>query len=82
MFRASLDALNVWRWEADYMNRSAKDGTHWSLEIEYADHSLKVAGSNSYPDDTGKANGKPETTKAFKLYLAAMEKLLGNRTFK
>jgi len=81
-FRSSLDALNAWHWDADYMNRTAKDGTQWSLEIEYADHSLKASGSNSYPDDAGKANGKPETTNAFKRYLAALEKLLGNRTFK
>jgi len=81
-FRASLDSLNVWRWDADYMNRKAKDGTQWSLEIEYPGHSLKVTGSNSYPYDTGKANDKPEMTAAFKRYLAAVENLLGNRTFK
>jgi len=81
-FRATLDDLNVWRWNADYMNQQVADGTQWALEIGYADHSLKAAGSNSYPDDNGKPNGKPDTTKAFGRYLAAVKKLLDNRTFK
>ena len=33
-------------------------------------------------DDKGKANGQPQLTPAFARYLAAVEKLLGGKTFK
>lgn len=81
-FRKSLDDINIWRWESSYMNRKVMDGTQWKLEITYADHSAKTAGSNSYPDEQGKPNGQPQTTPAFGRYLEAIEKLLGGKTFK
>ena len=81
-FRKALDEANVWRWKSDYLNRRVMDGTQWSLDITYADRSIKAAGSNSYPDDKGKANGQPQFTPAFARYLAAVEKLLGGKPFK
>ncbi len=81
-FRAALDALNVWEWKGDYLNRKVFDGTQWELKIEYPDRSLAAMGSNSYPDDEGKANGKPEFTAAFARYLNAVEKLIGGRVFR
>ena len=81
-FRKALDEVIVWRWKSDYLNRRVMDGTQWSLDIAYADRSIKAAGSNSYPDDKGKANGQPQFTPAFARYLAAVEKLLGGKTFK
>jgi hypothetical protein len=80
-FREALDALKVWQWRADYPTNGTVDGTQWALDIEYADHSLKTRGSNCYPDSTGKPNGKPESTKTFNLYLAAIKKLTGGKTF-
>lgn len=81
-FRAALDDLKVWKWEADYINRKVHDGTQWSLEIEYPDHLIKASGSNSYPEDDGRSNGQPQMTPAFGRYLAAVEKLLGGKPFK
>lgn len=81
-FRAALDDINVWRWEPSYINRKILDGTQWSLEIEYADRSIKTGGSNSYPDDKGQPNGQPQSTPAFARYRAAVEKLLGGKTFR
>ena len=83
-FRKSLDQLNVWRWRPDYSNNAIADGTQWRLEIQYSDHTLKTEGSNDYPDDTGAPKGKTDisTTKAFDRFVAAVEKLLGGKTFK
>jgi hypothetical protein len=80
-FREALDALKIWQWRADYPTNGTVDGTQWVLDIAYADHALKTHGSNCYPDSTGKPNGAPEPTKAFNLYLAAIRKLTGGRTF-
>ena len=80
-FRKSLDELNVWQWHSDYPSGGVKDGTQWSLEIAYTDHVLKSHGDNNYPDASGKPNGKPEPTKDFSRYLAAIKKLIGGRRF-
>jgi hypothetical protein len=80
-FREALDALKVWQWRADYPTNGAVDGTQWALDIAYADRTLKTHGNNCYPDSTGKPNGSPEPTKAFNLYLAAIKKLTGGKTF-
>jgi hypothetical protein len=81
-FQQVLDGLKVWQWRAEYPNKGVKDGTHWSLDIAYADHSIKSHGVNSYPDSTGRPNGKPEPTKAFKGYVDAVEKLIGGKVFR
>src|SRR5947209_874401 len=73
-FRQSLDELKVWQWRADYPTHGVVDGTQWALDIDYSDHTLHARGSNNYPDDTGKPNGSPEQTKAFRRYLAAVQK--------
>lgn len=80
-FREALDVLKVWQWRADYPTNGTMDGTQWALDIAYADHALKSHGDNSYPDSTGKPTGTPEPTKAFNLYLAAIRKLTGGKTF-
>jgi hypothetical protein len=80
-FREALDALRVWQWRADYPATGTVDGTQWALDIAYADRALKTHGDNSYPDSTGKPNGKPEPTKVFHLYLAAIKKLIGGEIF-
>jgi hypothetical protein len=81
-FQKSLDEINVWRWGSSYMNHKIMDGTQWALDISYADHAIKTAGSNSYPDEKGKPNGQPQTTPAFGRYLEAVEKLLGGKAFR
>jgi hypothetical protein len=68
-FRQSIDELKVWRWRPDYSDSAIMDGTQWQLELAYSDHSLKTGGSNKYPEH-------------FDRYLAAVQKLLGGKTFK
>jgi hypothetical protein len=80
-FRRTLDDLKVWQWRADYPNHGVSDGTQWSLDIAYADHSLTAHGDNNYPDVTGKPNGSSDSTKTFNRYLAAIKKLLGGKSF-
>lgn len=80
-FRQALDNLKVWQWRADYPTNGTIDGTQWSLYISYAGHAIKTHGDNSYPDSTGKPNGKPEFTKAFTRYLNAVKKLTGGKAF-
>ena len=80
-FRNSLDQLKVWHWHTNYPNSGVYDGTQWSLEIEYQDHSLKTQGDNNYPNSAGKPNGKPESTKEFDEYLKAVKMLLGDKSF-
>jgi hypothetical protein len=80
-FREALDALKIWQWRADYPTNGTVDGTQWALDIAYADRALKTQGSNCYPDSSGKPNGTPESTKTFNLYLAAIKKLTGGKTF-
>jgi len=80
-FRQSLDELNIWQWRKDYPNQGTMDGTQWSLEIDYADHALTTKGDNSYPEAGGKPNGRPEPAKAFRQYLAAVQKLIGGKAF-
>jgi len=80
-FKEALDVLKVWKWREDYPTQGTVDGTQWTLDIAYADCALKTHGNNSYPDSTGKPKGKAEPAKAFNLYLAAIKKLTGGKTF-
>ncbi|MDR3405497.1 MAG: hypothetical protein P4L99_23580 [Chthoniobacter sp.] len=80
-FRKTLDDLKVWRWRVTYPSNGTSDGTQWSLDVAYADHTIKTHGDNSYPDSVGKPNGQPEPTEAFKRYLDAVKKLTGGKTF-
>jgi hypothetical protein len=81
-FRVALDELRVWQWRSEYPNTGTMDGTQWSLAIAYGDRALKTKGDNNYPTASGKPNGKPQTTETFGRYLAAVERLLGGKTFK
>jgi hypothetical protein len=81
-FRQTLDALKVWQWRAQYQSEGVADGTQWSLDIAYTDRALKSEGSNNYPDAAGRPSGNPQPSDAFNRYLAAVGKLMGNKTFR
>lgn len=68
-FRQTLDTLDIWRWHPDYTNKQIKDGTQWRLSLAYTDHTLNTKGSNNF-------------SKNFDRYLAAVQKVLGGKTFK
>jgi hypothetical protein len=81
-FRRALDEINVWSWRTNYVDVRVCDGTAWSVEIRYSDRALDSKGSNSYPGRAGKRSARPEATRAFSSYLAAVKKLLGGLEFK
>jgi hypothetical protein len=80
-FRAALDELKVWQWKSEYTNPGIMDGTQWSLDVVYADHSLSSQGSNNFPKADGKPAGQPAPTKTFQRFLGAVKNLLGGREF-
>lgn len=80
-FRQMLDDIKVWQWHSEYRSEGVLDGTQWSLDIAYADRALKTRGDNNYPNITGKPNGKPNPSKPFNRYLAAIKKLTGGKLF-
>jgi hypothetical protein len=49
-FRQTLDAINVWRWQARYSNPNVADGLRWELDITYSDHAVHSEGANDNPD--------------------------------
>lgn len=77
-FRRSLNAINVWQWRTNYPNPgSIRDGTQWSLEIQYNDRTLTTRGDNNFPGLEGKPSGRSESRQAFVAYMAAITNLLG-----
>ena len=80
-FRQALDAINIWRWRADYPNPGVADGLKWEVDLVYADRTVHAAGANNYPDDTGRPTGSPKTSKAFDRLSAAVQELLGDSSF-
>ena len=83
-FRRELDAIGVWRWQSDYSTRAIFDATHWTLEVNYPDRSVKTGGdSGVFPDETGaptsdrSLHGREQYTR----YVKALRKLLSRDTF-
>ena len=75
------NAINIWRWRADYPNPGVADGLQWEIDLVYADRTVHAAGANNYPDDTGRPTGSPKTSKAFDRLSAAVQELLGDSSF-
>ncbi len=80
-FRRELDAIDVWRWRAQYSNYAVVDGTQWSLDLTYPDKAIRTQGSNDYPGATPDPSGVPSASKMFTRYLKAIQRLLGGRAF-
>ena len=82
-FRRALDEIGVWVWHQTYMpNEIIVDGTSWSFSVRYPDRSLLTSGGNCYPDAHGEPTGVPLRTPAFRQFEAAVEALLGGRSFR
>lgn len=77
IFRKRLDAINVWRWRADYPNPGVCDGTSWSLSIRYSDKTARSSGDNNYPAQDGRPADDFLGSAPFKLLLAAVRELTG-----
>jgi hypothetical protein len=80
-FRRELDAIDIWRWRAQYLNPGVTDGTQWSLDLAFQDRAIKTQGSNDYPGTTPDSSGVPSASKAFARYLKAVQQLVGGRAF-
>ena len=70
-FFDELEKRKVWKWKRDYTNPDVHDGIYWRAFISYETRDardLVSSGSNAYPTD-------------FKAFLAAVRKLIGEKTF-
>jgi hypothetical protein len=65
-FRHQLDHIKIWDWKPEYGSKLLIDGTQWSIDIEYADHSVHSDGHRDFPDS------------GFDGLLQAIGKLLGS----
>ena len=80
-FRRELDAIDIWRWRAQYVNLGVTDGTQWSLDVAFRDRAIKTQGSNEYPGTMPDFSGGPSASEAFTRYLKAVQRLVGGRVF-
>ena len=91
-FQDALNKLNVWQWRTNYYNdhnyynffndyNDTYEGTLWSLKIKLANRSIATQGVNCYPQAEGKPSKDDNDTKEFRIYLEAVEKLLGGKEF-
>ncbi len=80
-FRRELDAIEIWRWRARYVNPGVVDGTQWSLDVAFHDRAIKTQGSNEYPGTKPDSPGLPSASEAFRRYLKAVQRLVGGKTF-
>lgn len=53
-FINGLHECRVLSWKQEYIQLYVLDGTHWSIEIEFADANIRKAGSNAYPKEWGR----------------------------
>ena len=80
-FRRTLDRLNVWCWQRNYLDPHVCDGTGWSAKIVYSDRSLVSGGSNSFPGRDGRAISirADERDKTFAKFSRAVARLVGQK---
>ena len=81
-FRAALDRAGAFAWQARYENPLVADGTLWSVEVEYADRSVRASGANRYPGPGGAPRDgvhgpRVAYTAEFDAVLAAVRSLTG-----
>lgn len=71
-FYDDLERIKAWKWKRYYEQPEIQDGTVWSAVIVYASrapHDVVSSGSNAYPPN-------------FQDFLAAVQKLIGGKTFR
>jgi hypothetical protein len=78
-FRRTLDRLNVWCWQRNYLDPAVCDGTNWSAEIVYSDRSLVSSGNNCFPGRDGRALSITvhERDNTFENFCRAVGRLIG-----
>jgi hypothetical protein len=80
-FRTQLDRLDVWCWQAHYLDSAVCDGTGWSVEIVYPDKAITSGGSNCFPGRDAKALSitAHKTDDTFAKFCAAVASLLSRK---
>lgn len=83
-FLKRLEELRVWDWEENY-HANILDGIQWSIEMSFADRSIKSWGSNCYPannhnDKLSSQEGK--RTELFNNFLVAVSELIGEKFYR
>ena len=48
-FWKEMDALGVWKWNAEYIDKDLADGHSWDVLLEYGDKKIHSIGRNMYP---------------------------------
>jgi hypothetical protein len=80
-FRRAIDEIDIWKWRPRY-HRNVTDAGGWSLDIQYSDRTLETSGDAGVPEETSTPGSCwPTTEKPFRRFLAAVQRLIGGRTF-
>jgi hypothetical protein len=66
-FWKEMDAVDVWKWDKEYIDRTVRDGHSWELKLERGGKSVAAVGSNRFPPQ-------------FERYEKALERLLANKS--
>ena len=48
-FWKEMDAIGIWKWNAEYIGKNLSDGHSWDVLLEYGDKKIHSIGRNLYP---------------------------------
>jgi hypothetical protein len=48
-FWKEMDAIGIWKWDAEYIDKDTADGHFWDVLLEYGEKKIHSRGSNMYP---------------------------------
>ena len=48
-FWKEMDAIGIWKWNAEYIDNQLADGDSWEVLLEHGDKRIHSRGSNKYP---------------------------------
>ena len=48
-FWKEMDAVGIWKWSEEYIDKRLADGHSWEVLLEYGDKKIQVRGRNMYP---------------------------------
>ena len=71
-FILTLDSIDIWNWDSEYLNPGVLDGFYWSLKAETSERSVSSRGENNYP-------GTPDEYDEYPIYARlhlAIDKLI------
>ena len=70
-FWKSVDSIDIWNWEKEYIDSTILDGTSWSIDIKLDEKIISSKGINSYPANDVKIQS----------FLEAVSTLIDNEEF-